>query len=124
MMISSLPPHTCYVEVWPFYQRILHKPRSRVEVCNDQGEIARLFRLLRSEPEALLTALTSVEGGETSPEVSCYHRLMVAWYLNQQIGSVPTTIDALKATLLAPYQRLRTVLFEALDWRTCLETPE
>src|SRR5215469_11015089 len=122
MFSDTLPPHTCYVEVWPFYHRIFSKPQSRVEVCNDQGEAAKLFRLLREQSELLLMALTRDAEDKTLPEVSCYHRLMAAWSpRQQQMSSVPTSTLALESMLFAPYQRLRTVLFESLNWRACME---
>jgi hypothetical protein len=34
---------------------------------------------------------------------------------------IPSSQEELRASLLAPYERLRTVLFEALPWRACLD---
>jgi hypothetical protein len=83
-MIDMLPLHLCYVEVWPTYQRLFRYPPrpNLVKVCNDHGETARLFRLLREQPQALLTALTRNVEGDLLPEVLCYQRLITAWHLS------------------------------------------
>jgi DNA adenine methylase len=124
-MFEYVPsPHTCYVEVWPCYERIFRKSPSPVEVCNDQGQMHRLFRMLREQPEVILAGIASDREREISAEeVSCYQQFIAEWHRSQQTkrGSVPTTVDALEESLQAPYRRLRTVLFEALDWRSCLE---
>ena len=124
MILTTLPPHTCYVEVWPgpsSYQRLFHKVPAPVNVCNDQGATATLFRLLREQPVALLA--TMIQAGVPSTEGLHCWQLLRAWYASQQMDmpSRPRSIDAFRAELLAPYQRLRTALFEALPWRDCVE---
>jgi hypothetical protein len=114
-----LPSHTCYVEVWPDYQRIFEKKPSPVEVCNDHGATARLFCLVRDHPELLLSATQAV-----SNELVTYQRILAAW--NTCHGRISTdhvlaSREELRAILLEPFLRLRTVLFEDLDWRCCLE---
>lgn len=120
-----LPSHTCYVEIWPrTYQRLFRKPPSLVEVYNDRGETAQLFRSLREQPQALLEAVTSDNARQHfASERACYQRLLCDWHLSQQAtqDALPKSVEALRANLLAPYRRLRTVLFEALEWRVCLE---
>lgn len=111
--------HTCYVEAWPgpiCYQRLFHKVPTPVEVCNDQGATATLFRELRAHPQSLLS------GGPSTERLHCHH-LLTSWYMSQQVDrpTFPSSVEELRAQLLAPYQRLRTVLFEALPWRDCLE---
>jgi hypothetical protein len=117
-----LPLHTCSVEVWPTtYQRLFRKSPSLVEVYNDCGGTARLFRLLREQPHVLLVA----ESGEIqfSQERSCYRQLLTDWHASQQTepDAPARTIEDLQTRLFAPYRRLRTVLFEALEWRVCME---
>ncbi|MBA2392860.1 MAG: hypothetical protein H0V70_08965 [Ktedonobacteraceae bacterium] len=125
MTLPDLPPHTCYVEIWPStYQRLFRKSLSLVEVYNDHGETALLFRLLREQPQALLEAVKSDELDQhLSDERACYQRLLRDWHFSQQTmqNALPKRVEALRANLLAPYRRLRTVLFEALEWRDCLE---
>lgn len=119
--VTLSEPHTCYVEVWPTtYQRLFCKSSSLVEVYNDCGVTARLFRLLREQPQALLMTMTT---DEESQERSCYQHLLTDWHISQQTEpDIPArTVEDLQASLIAPYQRLRTVLFEALEWRVCLE---
>ena len=116
-----LPPYTCYVEIWPTtYQRLFRKSPSQVEVYNDCGVTARLFCLLREQPQTLLMAVTS---DEESQERSCYQQLLTDWHISQQTepDAPARTVEELQASLLAPYRRLRTVLFEALEWRVCME---
>ncbi len=116
---DPLPPHTCYVEVWPNYQRIFSKLPSPVEVCNDHGAAARMFCLVRDHPELFLST-TQV----ASDELVTYQHILGAWNTCQSRISADHVLasrEDLRAVLLEPYQRLRTVLFEDLDWRSCLE---
>lgn len=107
--------HTCYVEVWPHYRRIFNKSSDLVEVCNDQGAAARMFQLLREKPKTLLEK-------ETTEQIT-YQKIIQAWSDSQHmpLPASPGSIEELQQALLAPYHRLKTVLFEALPWRECLE---
>lgn len=119
---DPLPPHTCYVQVWPDYQRIFEKSPSPVEVCNDHGATARLFCLVRDHPETLLSQVQVTT--PLSDELVTYRCLLAAWRASQGNADAdyePTSCEELRAALLGPYERLRTVLFEDLDWRGCLE---
>lgn len=57
-IISLLPPHDCYVEVfggaaWV----ILAKPPSKVEVLNDiDGDVINFFRVIKEQPDAFLAS--------------------------------------------------------------------
>ncbi|ADH65436.1 D12 class N6 adenine-specific DNA methyltransferase (plasmid) [Allomeiothermus silvanus DSM 9946] len=57
-IISLLPSHTCYVEVFGGAAWVLFgKPPSDVEVLNDiDGELINFFRVLRTRPEEFLAS--------------------------------------------------------------------
>jgi hypothetical protein len=75
--------HTCYVEVWgslAAYQRIFTRSASPVEVCNDHGAVAALFRALREQPQRLLAALNDPSSADDlAPMVALYQHLVTHW---------------------------------------------
>ncbi len=58
-VISHMPPHTCYVEVFGGSAAVLlNKPRSEHEVYNDLDErVVSFFRVLRERPDDLMRDL-------------------------------------------------------------------
>lgn len=95
-----LPSHTCYVEIWPTYQRLFRKTPSLVEVCNDHGVTARLFRLLREQPQALLMAVTS---DEESQEYAISNFLLIGILVSRRSQMLPhELLKIFKPALLPP----------------------
>lgn len=131
----SLPHHSCYVEPCTEGEaferglyRLFTKGKSSIEVFNDHGALSRLFRAVRDCPYDLVAALKELGPGE--PELALIMRkLLAAWHDTlppekkhmRSRSPTPSTVEELYELLLAPYQRIRTVLFEALDWQNCFK---
>ncbi len=132
-VVNMLPPHTCYVEVFFLGRwRIFGKQLSLVEVVNDyEGPgVIGMQRLLKDAPDRLFAALhVDPEGVVRDPEARraafCFKDLLEQWEARDgespRCWELPQTVGEMLERFREPYLRMRTVIWEALPWRACID---
>ena len=141
-IISLLPEHTCYCEVFGGGGAVLlAKEPSRVEVYNDiNGDLVSLFRVVRFHLDELLRELdwcvrsrqdfldTITQPGMTEIQRAARFFLRIGWSfggMGRHLGTHKTRSFASHANKMAALHevqaRLDGVLIEGLDYRKCIE---